>query len=742
MRLNSIFSPRLFIFFSFLILFIITAERYQNLITTEDRIIERTTELIKKDINKKIKNVEEELDKKFNGDEISINKLANEIDKNHINLKEIPKKLTTLLEGSNYHSIAVHFSEDFNSEKLRDNLKKYQVNTSNKKVLYAPFASQRNGISVEAFPYDYTNTNIGKNTDWYSELIKKPEWYGPYFGSANNDFLISYRAPIKWNEKDKKNKGIVIADYSLQSVHNILKDIRLLESGYIIILNESGKIIYHPVKEYLSKNLSSVKSLSLDIKTVKNMMSDTFYNSRDLTPKNINQSREKIIYKHHINSRDWNLLVVLNRDEALTSIDENSVEASHSKFESKINKLRSYTFIFLGLTIFTGMLFIFWSSSYIYWIGSISFSLLCIVCITDIWLHNTSSNKSNNENVIVSNKTDLAAALNTFRQVKEINKNNPHLISDNDTTILIPTGIFIKSVKFSSSNNLFVTGYIWQKLPKEWENKDSCKTSVSNCLGFTLPEAETINRQIIYQDKNMARWKFEASIRQEFNYSKYPFDEENISLHFQTNDVIKNEVILVPDFDSYPSFEDKNLAGLKENIFIEGWEISKTSYSFQFNKEFSTYGEKIPVTALNSHPDLYFNINIKRQILGASVAYALPITVISFLLFAVLVMRTTDSDLNKHLGFNASSVLTYSASLFFVLVISHMSLRESLNAKGIIYLEYFFFNIYLAIAAVSVSSIIFNFRSFSKRQLSPILLYIYWPALSLSILISTMSRFI
>jgi len=45
------------------------------------------------------------------------------------------------------------------------------------------------------------------------------------------------------------------------------------------------------------------------------------------------------------------------------------------------------------------------------------------------------------------------------------------------------------------------------------------------------------------------------------------------------------------------------------------------------------------------------------------------------------------------------------ATLFFVVIVAHTSLRESLAAQSLVYLEYYFFAMYIAFLGVSINAI-------------------------------------
>ena len=101
-------------------------------------------------------------------------------------------------------------------------------------------------------------------------------------------------------------------------------------------------------------------------------------------------------------------------------------------------------------------------------------------------------------------------------------------------------------------------------------------------------------------------------------------------------------------------------------------------------------------------------------------------------------------DSAQLLGFNSAAVLGFCAALFFVVIVAHTSLRESLAAQRIVYLEYFYFVLYIAILGVAVNSIQIASPAASRwvrhgDNLPARLLF--WPILTISLLWITVVAF-
>ncbi len=91
--------------------------------------------------------------------------------------------------------------------------------------------------------------------------------------------------------------------------------------------------------------------------------------------------------------------------------------------------------------------------------------------------------------------------------------------------------------------------------------------------------------------------------------------------------------------------------------------------------------------AKNSCPELYFNVGVKRNFISPFASDMLPLLVVAILVAGALMISTKSKQKIGLFGFSTSAVLGYCAALFFVLIVSHVHLRESVASHGIIYLE-------------------------------------------------------
>lgn len=107
-------------------------------------------------------------------------------------------------------------------------------------------------------PYAYKEEEKIVSTDAYEDPayhFHEQEWYrnsiqsskvvhtAPYFDEALGEMFISFGTQIV---KDSKPIGVITGDYVLDSIQSIVSDVKIRESGYAFLIDDSGKILTHP----------------------------------------------------------------------------------------------------------------------------------------------------------------------------------------------------------------------------------------------------------------------------------------------------------------------------------------------------------------------------------------------------------------------------------------------------------------------------------------------------------------
>ncbi len=236
-------------------------------------------------------------------------------------------------------------------------------------------------------------------------------------------------------------------------------------------------------------------------------------------------------------------------------------------------------------------------------------------------------------------------------------------------------------------------------------------------------------------------WYFQDTLRQNFDYSKYPLDRQEIWIRIWHQDFDKN-VILVPDLDAYNPIQPTSLPGLEQEDFVlTGWTTEMSFFDYRLNSYNTDFGIDNYV-GQESFPELYYNISLKRAFTGPFVSNMIPLIAVAIILFTVLMMGTRDEEKGKFIGFSASGVLAACAGLFFTVIIAHVSVRADLAAVNVIYLEYFYFVMYFVILSVAVNSLLFSLSRSDRIRFiyvgdNLLAKLLYWPVLLGLLLIIT-----
>lgn len=373
-------------------------------------------------------------------------------------------------------------------------------------------------------------------------------------------------------------------------------------------------------------------------------------------------------------------------------------------------------------------------------------SLLCalsLVVILGLWYREV--------NVYHPNPQQLSTQADVDRALKASAAGTPGRLT-------IPTGLFVLSFDFVKANEANVTGYIWQRhrLDRLAEATDKSSPGKTRA-GILFPEqvgSSSTQLQEQYrreqtdeagQREVVIGWYFDVTVRQTFDYAKYPLDRQDVWLRLWPLDFDK-DVVLVPDLGTYDKTGRGDRFGFDHDIVPGAWKIEDTFFSYKRKCYDTKFGIKDYQGQYN-FPELHFNITLSRLFENAFVVALVPLISVLVLLFSVLVMATADRDKASMLGFNASGAIGASSALLFVVMLAHVSLRKEFATVGLVYLEYFYLVSYVAVLAVSV-----NVYLFSVRHSSPLLDLLhrddnlipklaFWPLVLMFLAIVTLIQF-
>lgn len=231
-------------------------------------------------------------------------------------------------------------------------------------------------------------------------------------------------------------------------------------------------------------------------------------------------------------------------------------------------------------------------------------------------------------------------------------------------------------------------------------------------------------------ERDVVGWYFEVTLRQKFEYKKYPLDHKTVWIRMWPKNFLEN-LLLVPDFLAYDSTQQEDAFGFDKDIVLGSWKIEETFFDYHLPKYDTNFGITSG-TNPKSMPELYFNIVLKRKFINAFIINLVPLLTVAALLFMILMSVTTEREKAEKFGFSILGVIGVNSALFFVVIIAHIQLRSQFLGSSLIYIEYFYLLMYLYILAITLNSYLvstgYHFRFIKYRDnLIPQLLY--WPVL-------------
>ncbi|WP_339075447.1 hypothetical protein [Teredinibacter turnerae] len=310
----------------------------------------------------------------------------------------------------------------------------------------------------------------------------------------------------------------------------------------------------------------------------------------------------------------------------------------------------------------------------------------------------------------------------------------------------IITGLFIQSLKFFDSSEVNITGYIWQHFPlARYAGIPDSEISADFILPEQVNSGSDISPTLTYREKSnygeVLGWYFEATLKQGFDYSHYPFDHKTVWIRLWPKAFSKN-VVLVPDFSAYKSTSMDAIFGIEQGIVLGAWTRANTYFNYQTSSYDTNFG--IPnYVGQTDFPELYYNFVIKRRFDNAFTVHLLPLFLVAVLLFAALLTTSEEHEKSGLLGFNISGFLGMCSALFFVVLIAHIQLREQFAGAGVVYLEYYYIVMYVVLVASTVNTYLFAIR---PRAIEKWITYkdniipkvCYWPSIMIALNLITL----
>ena len=587
--------------------------------------------------------------------------------------------------------------------------------------LYGPaYVIEKDGVRFKDL--DATQDYTKPGTDWYHRPMEgSPIWLAPHFDKDRGHALATYGAPLRKPGDGSEPVGVMFATYTLGIFQRLLDSLDLGHNGYSFVLSSEKQFILHPNRDFSENQISFDSFLGRvtsprDVNSIEAALRDPTSTATFVDP---DTGLSSHMFFRGITATNWILGVVLaDRDVLMPA------RVAHRKMIN-IALVIAIAVVLLAIALaridrdLTRGL----------WIVSTTLAGSCILVGMFVIALAMRQQLPNGDNVTrITNWNSL----NRFTSQQR----RRTLVQREEVPLFIPTGIYIQSAFLEDASNVGVSGYVWQRYTKGVHDGIQ--------RGFIMPQAKisTITRAYTVEDGDteLVRWNFNATVHQNFDYSRYPFDSERVVIDLWHKEFTKN-VILIPDLASYKLMSPAAKPGLFEEMQIFGWKIGDSSFNYLTESYKTSFGLR-DFAGLTNYPNLFFRFDIRKEITGPFVSNMLPLLVVTILLFAILFLGAREERDKGRLGF-ALDVIAACAGFFLVAILLHIALRRDLAARDIFYLEYFYFVTYAMILYVAVNYVLFTktaIRLVHYRD-NFIVKVVFWPVSQLALLVFTLMVF-
>ena len=571
---------------------------------------------------------------------------------------------------------------------------------------YGPFCKRFGGNvvcetleGVDEGTYDYTKDV--PETQWYHRTKEHGAgWSDPYFDPPTQANLAEFTAPVALRSAPRRFGGTAFANYSLNTLTDLVKTADLGRGGYAFIMTRQGRIVSHPNYAYVSRGRPddpTFGSLAQDSGNSAFIeMADILAADATATPSNIEgpdpmTGQQAFFDCGELAEPGWLLCSIT------------IAEGTASARRASARRLIHLGLALIGLILSALMLVpgaVRQERRYL-WLNSTMAAATLFAGVGGVWalVHQGSLGDPEHEIVIAGSQVDqqLDAATIDVRK------------SDLPTNVAVPvpTGIFVERAEISGHAQINANFVVWQRAPIDWAGLPG--SEVPEWFGVELPASiETFANDVIYdtevEGERVVGWRVQANMMQWFDTSRFPFDHTTLMFDLQPQSK-DSAVVLVPDLSAYRAIVPSAAPGVSKELRLAGWTVGEAYFTFIDPEPGTTFGLGEAAYA-DEMKTMRYEIGIQRQLVNAFVTHVLSVAIVLFLMFLVLLLTTNRAGRIERFGFDASTAIGAYGTFFFIAVLEHVALREDVAIGQLVYFEWFYIIVYMGLLLLSIDALL------------------------------------
>lgn len=557
--------------------------------------------------------------------------------------------------------------------------------------LFAPYVAKKNGALVSMYiedAYDYTTPE----SEWYGRALAEGDrWSEPYFDTSVGDIMMTTYSARFFGGEDDAPRGVVTIDLSMDLIRDIVRSVDLGGMGYAALVSRGGHYLYHPDEEVVLSGVGMLdvaeRSGSAELlEHARRALEGGSGIADHASP--LTGLASWFVYEP-VAATGWSLVAVYTKADA-------PIDSGVLRQWLLLTGVCLVVFLATGTAL---VLRVLEGDRHRIWALSILVTALLVVGIGFTW--RVALEYDSDADVEGSMVMD-AAGLRSFQETSLAQAGRRHT----DPPVFLETGLLVDSLRFDDRMDIQARGHIWQKYDRVEHADLERGVSLAGVVHVELGEPQTER----VGGTEIVRWPFELTQRVRFENAKYPLMRERFALRVVPRQLARN-VVLVPDLGAYPILSPAARPGLDENVYLQGWQVTRSFFELRERIPAADFGLGTDGTR-ETHPTLYFNVEVRKAFVDSFISNLVPLIIVGIVIFLVLLITERDEEritlMRTGVGFN----LSICATLLFVTVFAHIGARQKVGAQQIVYLEYFYIVMYVAILWVAINSI----------------LYVRWPA--------------
>jgi|GEM_PF-6830180 len=584
----------------------------------------------------------------------------------------------------------------------------YALNSTTQ--LYAPTVERVNDSIIyedSGKKYNYPtegNTHLGMVWDRTMQT-QQMNWNPTHYLTITKKLGLTFAIPFYSDTTYTTIQGVIMVSIHYETLKNFINSVNFNSVGYTLIIDDNNNFIYHPDNAYITEH----KQFS-DLPIEHTSEGQKIY--AELKEK----SEGTISFTTANNQKGWIFFNTLNFPpfKILSILDASNIPLPYDELYRTIMwSILCFVIALSSILLIIIPVFSFNTQALLHY--CIGYSVVLLIALYSIYYFHQKYAFYTKINNPLQTTTELTQYLN--------DKNQKALNNHQASSQPLRTGILINFFDISQKNYISFSGKAWQIYPKDGP--------APKTITFLQATKQTVTeiRHEEYDAKSMiVWWDIGIQIYQTIDYLRFPFEAAKITLNMTADYATKN-IFLIPDLARYQerAKETNSISGTK---ILPGINLQAEIPGFIVKEALFSYNTNL-TEPLSSESPLTFNIILNQKVITPLMIYFLPILVIIISIFGVLWINEVikrKTDIHKWQP-SLATIGAYSALLFSTIAL-HREIRKSYSSGHLLYIEYLFIFIYMAMFSFEIiSSIAPHYIKTRKDSfdIMTLIRFLFWP---------------